>query len=376
MRQKPPRWNIAPALVAPGSRRLWQGLAFLAPLWGNAGNGALLNSMGQPLAGANLTAGSTLQWRGTPYGPGAGISGASNLLSQDNIEFISTSDEAGAGDLTMIILANPIAESRISWGLAQGNVADNTNLWLGFNNAAGSVATATSGMFSFNTRNVNSNTNAVVSGAIDGKYHLFGGRRAGANVEGFVDGVLRATASGTIQDIKTGTLGFAIGQRPETTTFRIDTACTIVFAAAWNRALSNAEMRMLAIDPFCMFRPMAEWRGVWTPPGGDAVLAPADTLNSLSFDPSAMSQAHNLIPMDGFLAEGFETPGLFQAHLLPALDMHMASGFDSASPGAGAPGAPGFRISVIAGNSRRNKPAVDGRSVSVAALNRIKTITE
>ena len=242
---------------------LWDGVAFVLPLAspGYTRMQGLLNGYGQPLEDSSLTAGSTLKWRETPYGLGVGISGASNLLQQDNIEFITTSNGAGTGDFTMVVLANPISESRISWGLAQGNAANGTNTWLGFNSGA-SLTTATAGTFVFGTRNNTDQGGASTPSAIDGNYHLFAGSRtvSGGNetARAWVDGVLRTTAAAeAVKDIATGALGFAIGQRPEDTTFRIATTTNIIFAAAWNRALRNAEMRLLALDPFIMFR----WRG-------------------------------------------------------------------------------------------------------------------
>lgn len=249
---KPSVWGVSPALAE--APTLWEELALVAPFWQRQGNlNVLFDKNGQLLAEAALTAGSTLQWRGTPYGLGVGISGASNLLQQNNIEFIKTSDGVGTGDMTMLVLANPIAEARVSWGLAQGNLTDNTNVALAFN-TEGSFLTATSSTFSFVTRNLDVATNVFAANVIDGNYHLLGGRRRGTTVEVIVDGVVRASATGTVRDIATGALGFAIGQRPEGTTFRIDTGTDIVLALAWNRALSDLEMRLLARDPFIMFR--------------------------------------------------------------------------------------------------------------------------
>ena len=264
---------ISPFMVGGAARGLWNGLAFIAPFVSKkaAGNSTLLNAHGKPIG--SMTSGSTLQWRGTPYGLGVGISGASNLLQQDNIEFIETSDGVGTGDLTMIVLANPIAEARVSWGLAQGNLANNTNVWMGFNNAVGSLVTATSGLFSFAARFENNPTGiagAGVAGAIDGKYHLFGGSRRGTTYSAFVDGVLRNSATATAYDIASGALGFAIGQRPEATTLRIDTSTNIVYVAAWNRALSNLEMYLLARDPFAMFRQRNMTKTYYVPASGGA----------------------------------------------------------------------------------------------------------
>ena len=253
MLQKPYNVWPSPRLVTGVNARLWDKLAllFAANTMASTGGSTLVDSKGAPMG--DLTAGSTLQWRGTPYGLGVGISGASDVLEQANFEPITTSDGAGTGDLTMIVLANPGAEARISMGLSQGNSANNTTLFLGFN-TANSLATATSGAFCFTTRQGASTTGASIASVVDGNYHLFGGRRRGTNVDCFADNLV-ATASGTIQDITPGTGGIAIGHRAERATDRIATTTSIVLAAAWNRALTDAEMRLLADDPFCMFRP-------------------------------------------------------------------------------------------------------------------------
>lgn len=267
MLRKPPRWNVSPALIAPNARRLWNGLAFIAPLWGHAGKGALLNSLGQPLAGANLTAGSTLQWRGTPYGLGFGRTGTGNvrMLYQDNFAPIVTSDGAGTGDFTFGIFANPIAEAVISEGLSQTVNNGNPRADLVFN--ANASLGAASGSFTFIAGAASSTV--AIANVIDGRMHGFFARRRGTEISVWVDGVLRASTSLAILDVYTaGTSDFAIGTRGGDTAFPVNAATDIIAAYGWNRALSAAEMRMLARDPFCMFRPQAEWRGVWTPVTG------------------------------------------------------------------------------------------------------------
>lgn len=384
---KPPLWSVSRALIAPEARGLWKGVAFVFPAFAGAhlgGGGLLLGPTGAPLHRISLVAGAAAERRATPFGSGVGISGSSNLLQRDDYEPVVTSDGAGAGDFTILVLANPIAEARISWGVAQGNTANNTNLWMGFNNAAGSVQTAEFGTLTFSTRNLNSPSGVAAPSAIDGKYHLFCGRRSGAIHDCFVDGILRASESLPIRDIATGDLGLAIGQRPEGTAFRLDTACNIVLASAWNRALSDAEVRLLAQDPFIMLRPVPEWRKVWTPLGGDAVLNPADLAHALDFEMPALSQTYALSPADAVMQQSFETPGLSlfqdlnidemafsqnleaagfsQLHGLEPLEMSSAVFLDAPALVLSSAGAPGFRTTTPAQRRKVKVPGPDNRT--------------
>jgi hypothetical protein len=390
MQQKPHRWNISPALIAPKAHSLWTGLAFIAPLWPGAGKGALLGALGQPLAGSNLIAGSTLQWRGTPYGLGVGISGASNLLYQDNFAPITTSNGAGTGDFTIVQLANPPAEAAVTIGVGQSVSGGNprVDFFLNSNGAA-----AASGSFEFWVSGVG----LSVAGAIDGKFHLFAARRA-VDRQVWIDGVKRATGTGVGQDIWDGASGFALGSRAESTANRINTATTIVLTAAWNRALSDAELRMLARDPFCMFRPAAEWRGVWTALGGNVTLNPSDVLDGVSLEQSAILQVHNLNVQDALLAGSFETPSLngvqalspsrsslsssldgaviVQTHLFSPLEMNFAFPFEAAVLGIQAQNAPGFRTTAITAQQRSSSMTENQRITSMGAGNRSNTIKE
>lgn len=253
---------------------LWDGVAFAFPVFsrGYTGKQGLLNQYGQPLAGSSLTAGSTLQWRNTPYGLGVGISGASNLLQQDNYLPLFTSDGVGTGDFTVVCLANPPAEAVISNAVSQAVSGVQPRLDMFFN--TNSAVAATSGSFAFLTRDA-TNIIPAVAGVIDGRYHLFGGSRDGTNVRAWIDGVLRASASGTVQNIAGTGGGFAIGNRAEHTVSRINIATTVVFVVGWNRALSDAGMRMLADDPFIMFRVPVRRKIYYIPAAGGAMTGTA-----------------------------------------------------------------------------------------------------
>ena len=247
-------YGVAPSpYMAQGAGKgMWKGLAFIAPFQTpkGAGTSTLLDQFGHPLAGSNLTAGSTLQWRGTPYGLGVGISGASNLLYQDDFAVLSTSDGVYTGDFSMVCLANPKAEARVSCLLGQSVAGAQPRTFLIPN--PGNV----SGDFSFFTGETGPGwSNIIVSGITDGRYHMFGGRKRGTDCTLWVDGTIRGSGT-TSQGCGTSAGGIAIGHQAETASdLRIATDCNIVFCAAWNRALTNFEMLLLGIDPFYMFRP-------------------------------------------------------------------------------------------------------------------------
>lgn len=369
----------------------------MAPLWGSAGRGALLGPHGGPLAGSNLVAGSTLQWRGTPYGLGARISGASNLLYQNDFAPVTTSDGAGTGDFTLLILANPPAEAVISEALSQTAGASAPRADLLFNTNA-SIA-ASSGAFTFITGGTGG-TYPSAANVINGLYHVFAGRRTGTELSVWIDGIKRASTTQSVQDIWSNTSGFAIGNRAEDATgFRINTATAIIFAAAWNRSLSDAEMRALAIDPFVMFRPAPEWLGVWTSlGGGNAILSPADMTGSLQFETPVISQNHVMAPVDVFIAENFETPALniggvlnpaksffassadtpafLQNHNLPAQEMYFAFSSNSPLLAMNAQGTPDFRNLGIGANSRKKNISSNARGAQTLTDSRSKSITE
>ena len=258
MIQKPPRWNVSPALIDPAARDLWKGLAFISPLWGGAGKGAMLGPHGGPLAGANLVAGSTLKWRATPYGLGFGRTGTGNalILSQNNFAPIVTSNGVGTGDFTFLLLANPIAEAVITTGGQQSVYGGPAAVMsLNFNqNSSGAAAPGYILLYTSDAAN-GTFTSGAASGVIDGGYHLFGGMRKSTAVSVWADGRQRSTASGTPRNIfVSGTSDFALGSAVVTGTSAIKDTTNIVFAAGWNRALSDAEMRLLARDPFFMYR--------------------------------------------------------------------------------------------------------------------------
>ena len=269
MIHKPHRWLYSlNGLEYPD---LWRGVAFAAPFlqMSSAGKVTLLDARGGPLNGANLTANGT-QWRGTPYGLGLGNSNAAELrrLLQTGFSPIVTSDGAGTGDFTVMQLCNPTANAlgTAQVGLAQrvGTGALNQfQLAFDSNNAFGYSAGST--MFGTYATAASA---VAATGLIDGLPHVWIGSRSGTVLSLYRDGVLAASASLTVRDILISGQAFCIGGVPHDAGYGLAVGATIGISIGWDRALSDAEMRLLARDPFCMFRSMPEWRGVWTPLGG------------------------------------------------------------------------------------------------------------
>lgn len=264
---KPRRWNVSPALIAPEARSLWDDVAFVAPLWQNWGaKGWLLNSVGQPLAGANLTANGT-QWRGTPYGLGLGNSNDAERrrLLQTGFAPIVTSDGAGTGDFTMVMLANPRAEARKVYALTQRSATPARQCRLTFN--INGSDTAASGWFGLETYDGTFSVSAI-SDAVDGNWHMFGGVRSGSGHCAWVDGVLKTKNSLTVRNCYVSTADFCIDGLPHSSIAGMYAGDTIAMAAGWNRALSDAEMALLALDPFIMFRMAQLSPSLWTVASG------------------------------------------------------------------------------------------------------------
>lgn len=374
MQQKPSRWNISPALLAREAQGLWKGLAFVAPLWGFTGKGVLLNAGGQPI---NLTPiHNAPQWRGTPYGFGLSRvpATADPRILRFATNLITTSDGVGTGDFTVALLANPVSEAVVRFNFSQRTAAGSgPRLFTGANHNG---AAAAAGYFLFGTRDAAGSTDVAIANMVDGRDHLFTIRRKGSTNDLFRDGVVAGSTTGTVRAITQASNESVFGGLGGDTTDGMNDATRIVFGAAWNRALSDAEMRMLARDAFCMLRPMPEWRGVWTPAGGDAVLNPADFTDSFGYETAGFLQAHQFALPDAFLAAGFEPAGFSQAHVMTPYEMNSALPFEYASLAMASTGAPPFRMHSPGKTGRNENISADARNQQIGDTRRSRTITE
>ena len=260
MIHKPHRWLYSlNGLEYPD---LWRGVAFVAPFlqMSSAGKVTLLDARGGPLNGANLTANGTV-WRGSPYGLALGNSNSAELrrLLQTGFSPIVTSDGAGTGDFTVMQLCNPTANAlgTAQCSLSQRNPSGAFNQFqLAFdtNNAFGYAAGSTM----FGTY-VTAASAVAATGLMDGKPHVWVGTRKGTVLSLYRDGVLAASASLTVRDILIAGQDFCIGGVPHDAGYGLAVGADIGISAGWNRALSGAEILLLARDPFCMFRSRRDW---------------------------------------------------------------------------------------------------------------------
>ncbi len=374
MQQKPPRWNVSPALIAPEAQPLWKGLAFIAPLWPDWGGGILLNSIARPVNRVPTINGAL--WRGTPNGVGLGrVTGtADERILRFTGNLITTSDGAGTGDFTLVVLANPVNEAATRYLYGQRINGSNPRMLMSVNtNDAGVSA----GAFRVGVFTPAGNQSVAAENMIDGKDRLYGMWRRGSLFRAYRDGIVIGETTSAAQQITYSGNESVIGGLGGSSTQGMHSSSTMGGIAAWNRALSDAEMRLLARDPFCMFRPQAEWRGVWTPlAGGDIALNPADLTDIFGYETPAFSQAHYLSAADAAFGENWETPAFAQAHLFAPHEMNFALPFDLASLAMNSQGAPGFRVRSISADARSKNTGADARSNAIASGGRSRSITE
>lgn len=399
MQQKPALWNVTPALIAPEARGLWKGVAFAMSPWRTIGKAVLLNPRCAPYLSSPAPTFNGTAWKASPYGIALGNNSSDNRrILYTGFAPLTTSNGAGTGDFTLLQLSNPAtgdgstSNAGVSQRLASGNF-NQANLQFncdtGYNYVNQSFAFAT-----YET----AASGVSAASMVDGKWHLWGGVRRGGSMYAWRDGVIVASASPTLRNVYNASADFCIGGTPNAATYGLPNTADTALTIGWNRALSDAEMRLLARDPFIMFRPVAEWRKVWTPLGGDAVLSPSDLTFEFAFETPALSQSHVLPASDASLGEGFEAPaisqihilnlselafaenlesaGFSQAHLLALQEMHLAELFDLAVLAMDLAGAPGFRTSRPATRGKVKVTGTDNRTTQPQSGGRRKSITE
>ena len=195
---------------------------------------------------------------------------------------IVTSDGAGTGDFSMLVIADPppasvelaaqhmFSQKNDSGGSPFSQVvlssnANDRNQW-----ESGSVA-----FFTFS-----GDTSAVAAaGAADGGMHVYVGVRRGTTHELWRDGVLLASASLTVRSVLMSNRYLAIGSRGNGSTESYTSS--VLFAGALNRALGPDEVRPLRrpTDVFgAVFAPIEQ--RIWVPASASApTLLTASAIN-------------------------------------------------------------------------------------------------
>ena len=186
---------------------------------------------------------------------------AKSTAGQTNIEwnreFISTSNGAGTGDCTMVVIADPVNAGAEQHIFAQKNDAGgspfNQVAMLANSNGGGGL----SGAFCLLVYSASGGNAVAVSASanLDGNFHVWAGVRRGTNIFLYRDGRQIATASAAGGAItQSPARRTAIGSRGNGTTAGYDRSAT--FAASFNRALSDAEIKSLSDNPWQIFQPV------------------------------------------------------------------------------------------------------------------------
>ena len=263
---KPGIWPISPAKT--GATDLWRGLAVISPHWPGIRKRLLLGPTGQPINRAPTPSGTA--WNGSPFGVALGNTNSADLrrLLYTGYAPITTSDGAGSGDFTMLSLCNPTPAATVAVALHQrlsGGAANQASLYPNTDNAGAAEA----GAFAFNTWST-ARSAVAASGVVDGNWHTWIGVRKAGVMSLYRDGVLIASSSMTVRNIYSATADFCIGGSPHTATVGLAITDDIGITGAWNRALSDAEIRLLACDPFCMLRLAERQKIYYIPAAGGA----------------------------------------------------------------------------------------------------------
>lgn len=160
----------------------------------------------------------------------------------ENYSPIVTLDEEGTGDFTIFAMSNPAA-STIVGHLATQRSTGADGIWLRSNSSYNSNTTATSGRVSMSVYS-GGYSGVNLSGAVDGTMKLFAGRRLGTTMSLFAgDARSDATVSGGKTTLASGQ-SFCAGSSPSSTTQIFNG--TLQFFGGYNRALSDAEIAVLA----------------------------------------------------------------------------------------------------------------------------------
>jgi len=227
---RPGKWEID------RTHPLAQGLAFLSLLDEKAGRPVDAISRSQP---------STF---GAAWSHGGITHSGTGKCAEWTLSPCVTSNGVGTGDFTFFAYANPIAESTARNLVSQKNDA----LGSPFQQASLIInaqysQTALNGRLALGVYNTSARgAHAILGGLLDGQPHLFVGLRRGNNHELYFDGNLLSNeaASNVATGISRTGQFFAVGSPGGATSNAYNR--TIQFAGAYNRALSPAEIALLA----------------------------------------------------------------------------------------------------------------------------------
>lgn len=183
-----------------------------------------------------------------------------------NSEFFKTSDGAGTGDFSALIVANPAASGSgaVQHIFSHKNDAGGSPFGqfvfaAHMNPSSGTYASGNATFFTFASTSVG----VASAGATDGEMHVWGIRRRGNDHYLFKDGVQLATTNNFARDVvQTTTRYTAIGSRGNGTTEGYDR--DVAFVQGWDRALTDAEILERSRSILSVYRAFAS-QTIWVP---------------------------------------------------------------------------------------------------------------
>lgn len=169
-----------------------------------------------------------------------------------------TSDGAGVGDFTYVVVASPILSSQREIFVSCGN--GSSEFYLLANATVSNVASP--GMFAAQT-NSGGASGLQVAGAVDGNPHVFAYSRrvngGACDAAMYRDGVL--LASGTVNKVQmwsSASLDYVGG----VSVTGYGSSSPVALVLGWNRALSAAEVADVSRNPWQVFEAMDDWDDV------------------------------------------------------------------------------------------------------------------
>jgi len=183
-----------------------------------------------------------------------------------NSEFFKTSDGAGTGDFSALIVANPAASGSgaVQHIFSHKNDAGGSPFGqfvfaAHMNPSSGAYASGNATFFTYSSTSVG----VASAGATDGEMHVWGIRRRGNDHYLFKDGIQLATTNNFARDVvQTTTRYTAIGSRGNGTTEGYDR--DVAFVQGWDRALTDAEILERSRSILSVYRAFAS-QTIWVP---------------------------------------------------------------------------------------------------------------
>ena len=232
--------------VRRGRASVWGPSAEFAPdiLWTCAGGRSKLFGASAPFGASTIA--------GTAVGAGAIPIGTLPIVGSN--WQLGTSDGAGTGDFTLLSYASPIAAAtaRVLVGFRTNVSLVQAMLYANFNGSTGAAESGQTGFFVYGD---GGQAGRTIASSTNGDWHVIAGRRMGTDHSIWMDGVNRSSASQTVRDILTSGQKFGVGAsyNGSDTVWTLPATEPIAIAAAWNRALNDAELRSIGQNPWLLF---------------------------------------------------------------------------------------------------------------------------